>query len=216
MSLDWKMSLFLIAAFVPFFTPQALNKSFSEIAQLLGYWTSLAMVYVTWSYVDATRSMLEEMSTQANAAQEQAIAARAQIEATEANLKAAERDREERFKPVLVPITDIKMLAMKIETRATHSSAPIAISNVGNAVAINISATVECLSCGTEPAQPFIRPSLAAGDTVLLGYLTNIGGNSVETMFSAAVYKIQCSDIIGTKYEFECRNGVVTQRQKQS
>ena len=209
-----KWTLLGLLAIAPIAFHYLFDKPLIEMAQLAGYWSSLILLYVTWSYVDATNTMLDHAETQADAAQEQAAISRAQIEAAQAGLQAAERDREERFKPVVVPITDFRTLGIKVGQN-TFSGAPIAIQNIGNAAAVNISVTAEFLgNCATQPEQPFKLPSLAVGDAALLGNFTSIGNNTVPVVLASAIYRIQCSDIIGTKYEFECRERVLTQKRQ--
>lgn len=214
MSLKNRIYVLGFLALLPVALSYTLGKPWESMAQVAGYYSSLLLVYITLLYVDATQSMLSHAETQADATQEQAAIARAQIEATQAALLAAERDREERFKPVLVPITDLTNCRKKLD-QPSFAGAPIAIENIGNAAALNISVTAGFLGgYASNPAQPFKVPSLAAGDATLLGSFTSTGMNPVGLILKETNYKIQCTDILGTAYEFECENGVISQKRK--
>lgn len=212
MSISARITVLIILALLPTVLSYALEKPWENIAQAAGYYSALVLLYITWRYVDATQSILHHAETQADAAQEQAGIAHAQIEATQATLKAAERDRAERFKPVLVPLTDMRSFRNKLgETR--FSGAPIAIENVGSAAALNISVRAEFNGgYASNQTQPFKLPSLAAGYSHYLGDLTNIGNNPPEFVIQAAGYRIACNDILGNSYEFECKDGVLSEK----
>lgn len=214
MSLKNRIFVLGFLALLPVALSYMLDKPWESMAQAAGYYSSLVLVYITLLYVDATQSMLYQAETQAEATQEQAAIARAQIEATQVTLQAAERDREERFKPVLVPITDLLSCRKKLDL-PSFSGSPIAIENIGSVAALNISVTAEFLGAyASQPSQPFKVPSLAAGDSILLGSFTSTGHNPVVLILKETKYKIQCTDILGTAYEYECENGVISQKRK--
>jgi len=193
-----------------------MGKPLASIVAISGYWATLVLVYITWLYVDATHSILEQAQIQAMATKEQAALAREQINAMQQTLRSAERDREERFKPVVVPITDFTTLARKVE-QSSFSGAPIAIENIGSAAALNITVAVEYLGgVASEPTQPFKIPSLAAGDSMLLGRLTSIGNNPVALVLRTSNWKINCTDILGMAYQFECKDGVFSRKRASS
>jgi hypothetical protein len=206
--MKWKRGLVFIGlVLAPFLISDLLARNgdlplWDKALALTTYWATLGLVYVTWINVEEARVILKE-------AQTLATATTTQSHATQKMVEAAERDRIERFMPIIVPITDIRTLSVKVAMRS-FPGPPIAIKNVGQAAAINIEVVAGfCQSYASQPAQPFKISSLAAGDTIYLGHLTSCGNNPAPFVLTQLDTRIKCQDILGNSYEFECSKGVL-------